>query len=197
MSARRLVAAALAALLLAAPASAHLVQTGFGAFYDGLAHLVLTPADLLSVLGLGLLAGLCGKETARATMFPLALAWLAGCLVGASFPAGGELAAPCALSVVLCGLLVALRAPLARRAAGALALAVGLLHGYADGATIRPPDALTLAGASLCAFVLVTLTAAFVVELREGAARLAVRVAGSWIAAVGLLMLGWELRGTP
>jgi hypothetical protein len=33
-----------------------------------------------------------------------------------------------------------------------------------------------------------------VASIHRRRARLAVRVAGSWIAAVGLLMLGWALR---
>ena len=44
-------------------------------------------------------------------------------------------------------------------------------------------------------FVLVALVAAFVVSLRAPWARIVVRVAGSWIAAIGLFMLGWSLRG--
>jgi hypothetical protein len=45
-------------------------------------------------------------------------------------------------------------------------------------------------------FVLIVLAAAFVVQLQAHWARLAVRVAGSWIAASGLLMLGWSFRGS-
>ena len=45
-------------------------------------------------------------------------------------------------------------------------------------------------------FVLIVLAAAFVVQLRAHWARLAVRVAGSWIAASGLLTLGWSFRGS-
>jgi urease accessory protein len=36
--------------------------------------------------------------------------------------------------------------------------------------------------------------AGLVVSLRAAWARVAVRVAGSWIAAIGFLMLGWALR---
>jgi len=43
-------------------------------------------------------------------------------------------------------------------------------------------------------FVLVTLASALVVSLRKSWARIAVRVAGSWIAAIGLLMFGWAMR---
>ena len=44
-------------------------------------------------------------------------------------------------------------------------------------------------------FVFVTLVTAFVVALQRPWTRVVVRVAGSWIAAIGLLMLGWSLRG--
>jgi urease accessory protein len=44
-------------------------------------------------------------------------------------------------------------------------------------------------------FVLVALFAAFVAPLRAPWARIAVRVGGSWIAASGLLMFGWAVRG--
>ena len=40
-----------------------------------------------------------------------------------------------------------------------------------------------------------TVVAALVVPLRAHWARIAVRVAGSWVVASGLLMLGWSFRG--
>jgi urease accessory protein len=43
--------------------------------------------------------------------------------------------------------------------------------------------------------VIVAMGSAFVVSLRVPWTRIAVRVAGSWVAAIGLLMLGWGLRG--
>ncbi len=39
-----------------------------------------------------------------------------------------------------------------------------------------------------------TLVAGLVVSLKVFWARIAIRVLGSWIAATGLLMLGWTLR---
>jgi hypothetical protein len=44
-------------------------------------------------------------------------------------------------------------------------------------------------------FVQVGLLAALVVSLHAYWARIAVRAAGSWIVAVGLLTLGWLVRG--
>ena len=54
--------------------------------------------------------------------------------------------------------------------------------------------AVALLGLIFAVFVLVALAAAFVVRLRADWARIAVRVAGSWIAASRLLMLGWAVR---
>jgi hypothetical protein len=43
-------------------------------------------------------------------------------------------------------------------------------------------------------FALVALVSAFVIRLRPSWARIAVRVAGSWVVANGLLMFGWADR---
>jgi urease accessory protein len=77
-----------------------------------------------------------------------------------------------------------------------LAALVGLSHGYLNGAAMGRPDAaaLVLLGLVTAVFVLVALAAAFVVRLRQPWARIAVRVVGSWIAASGLLLLGWAAR---
>jgi urease accessory protein len=80
-----------------------------------------------------------------------------------------------------------------------LALAVGLLHGWLNGAAIAEAqrEPLGLVGIVSTTFVLVALAGALVVSIRAAWARIVVRVAGSWVAAIGLLILGWNLRGTP
>jgi hypothetical protein len=77
---RRLGVAALAAA--AAVAHAHLTNTGFGQFYDGLAHLFVTPEHLLPVIAPALLAGLHGPRFGRTVLFALPAACLAGGLAG-------------------------------------------------------------------------------------------------------------------
>ena len=69
-------------LLWPAAAHAHLVSTGFGPFYDGVTHLVMSPDDLLAVLALALLSGLLGARHGRAALFTLPATWLIGGLVG-------------------------------------------------------------------------------------------------------------------
>jgi urease accessory protein len=69
-------------------------------------------------------------------------------------------------------------------------------HGYLNGIGMGEFDtaAIALLGLMFAVFVLIALSAAFVVRLRAHWARIAVQVAGSWIAACGLLMLGWAVR---
>jgi hydrogenase/urease accessory protein HupE len=190
-----LLAALLAALLIPLRAEAHLVTTGLGPVYDGIGHLLLTPEDLVPILALALYAGLRGARAGRLALLVLPLAWLAGGLFGLSL--GRATAAPVpALSFILLGLLVAADAKLPDGAVAALAGAVGLVHGFLNGPALAGtgPGALGLLGISAVSFVLVALAAALVVSLKASAARIAVRVAGSWIAAIGLLLLGWAMR---
>src|ERR1700732_3770000 len=77
----------LAITLIAAPsAHAHLMNTGFGPFNDGLTHLFVTPEDLLPVIALALLAGLRGPRFGRAVLFALPAACLGGTLAGPGGP---------------------------------------------------------------------------------------------------------------
>ena len=53
---------------------------------------------------------------------------------------------------------------------------------------------LGILGAGSTAFVVVTLVAAAVAGVHVGWLRIAVRVAGSWLAALGVLAVGWLLK---
>ena len=192
------IVATVAALVgLPAPAHAHLVTTGLGPLYDGISHLLLSPDDLLPVLAMALLAGLNGKATGRHALFVLPVAWAAGGLAG--FAARTPLlpGATAALSFLALGALTAADRRLPPAVVTGLAVTIGLLHGWRNGAGMASAgqEALGLAGIVAAVFVLVALVAAFVVWLRAPWTRIVVRVAGSWIAAIGLLMLGWSLRG--
>ncbi len=99
-------------------------------------------------------------------------------------------------SFLAIGILVAADARLAPGVVGTIAIVMGLLHGGYNGAAMAEAGlgALGLVGIATLLFVTVAIAAALVVALRAPSARIAVRVAGSWIAATGLLMLGWSLR---
>jgi hydrogenase/urease accessory protein HupE len=76
-------------------------------------------------------------------------------------------------------------------------MAMGLMHGWLNGAGIAAAgrEASGLAGITGAIFLLAAIVSARVVSLRQPWTRIAVRVAGSWIAAIGLLLLGWSLKG--
>ena len=193
----RLLALGVALAATASPAHAHLTNTGFGPFYDGLTHLVLTPENLLSAIALSLLAGLRGPRFGRAVLFALPAAWLAGTLAGRSAASAVILpGATAALVIIALGALVAADRPLALAPVAGSAIVVGLLNGGLDGvelvkAHFSPQAA---AGVVIAPFLLVALLAGNVAAVRAPWVRIAVRVVGSWIAASGLFMLGWALR---
>lgn len=179
-------------------AEAHLVQTGFGTFYDGVVHLVITPTDLMVVLGFGLLAGLGGKALARGVLLILPAAWAAGGVVGMTWPVDIALAWLTTLTFGLVGIMIAANVRLPVPAGVALAALAGGLHGFVNGATMAPggADGLALTGVAVLAFTLVTLLSAIVASLRAPWMRVVVRVAGSWMTAIAMLMIGWLARGT-
>lgn len=197
----RQTAARVAALIAASGclrAEAHLNSTGMGPVYDGLAHFAMSPDDLVPVLALALLAGLRGADAARRALFALPATWLMGCLLGMNAPAVNVGSAWAALNFLVLGGLVAADAKLSPRVLSALAVVLGLAHGYLNGSGLgrSGQSFVAVLGLTSAVFVTIALASSFVVRLRAHWARIAVRVAGSWIAASGLLMLGWTLRGT-
>jgi hydrogenase/urease accessory protein HupE len=182
-------------LLRPSDAAAHLVTTGMGPVYDGIGHLLLTPEDLVPVLALALFAGLRGATQGRRAMFLLPVAWLAGGLLGLRVTAAPVFPVP-ALSFLILGALLAADVQLPANGVAAVAVVLGLVHGVLNGAALRQgAGGFGLLGIMAALFVLVALASAFVVSLERPWTRIAVRVAGSWIAASGLLLLGWAFRG--
>lgn len=191
----RRIATALVSASVAPQAHAHLLETGLGPVYDGIAHFMLTPEDLIPALALAVLAGLRGREHARRVIVVLPLVWLLVGFLGAS----AKVALPDTLAwaplIVLGGLVAAdFRLPAATTTA--LAAVLGLFLGLANGYPMTQAGAGVrgVVGVVSAAFVVTTLGAACAVAWQSGWLRVAWRVAGSWIAASGLLLLGWSLR---
>jgi len=190
----RLVVAAV--VLWPTTSHAHLVSTGLGPFYDGVSHFVFTPEDFLPALALALLAGQRGSRAGRLALFALPPAWLVGGLLGQAVATIDSAPVLTTVSLLVLGGLVAAEARLRPEWITALASIVGLLHGYLNGAAMTQArlGILGLVGIVATLFVVVALVAARVVTIRASWARIAVRVAGSWIVAIGLLLLGWYVR---
>lgn len=187
----------IAALLLApSVAQAHLVTSGLGPFYDGAMHLALSPDDLLGLFAAALLAGLCGPRAGRWTLAILPASWLVGTAAGLLVPGVPALPVLSILSFAALGLLVALDVKLPAWGVSTLGGLFGLVHGLLNGAALYEANAgmLNVLGIVTMVFILLLLVSAAVVSLRTAWTRVAVRVAGSWVVAVGMLMFGWLFR---
>lgn len=190
----RVLITGLAAALFAGPVQAHLNATGLGPVYDGVLHFLTSPEDLVPVIALSLLAGLRGADFGRRTVFTLSCAWILGSLAGMGIVSILNLhPAWSALSFMLLGGLVLSNARLPLWVLTTLAGMTGAVHGLINGSGVGWSGAgiVALLGITATVFVLSALLAAFVTSLKAHWARISVRVAGSWIAATGILMAGW------
>ena len=193
---RILLGAVLSAVLLRpSDAAAHLVTTGMGPVYDGIGHLLLTPEDLIPALAVALYAGLRGRVPGRRALFLFPLAWLLGGFSGLSSSSMPTFPLP-AISFLLLGILIAADLRVSDNVFMVIAIAVGIMHGFFNGIALKTGTAgLGLLGIMAALFVLVAIVSAFVLSLKPPWTRIVVRVAGSWVAAMGLLMIGWFFRG--
>jgi urease accessory protein len=176
----------------ATPALAHSVSKRFGDFYGGMLHPLTALEHLLPILGLSLLAGQQGPRDARCVL----LLFPAGLLAGAVFAGYVE---PVwfiiwfnRLSFIAVGLLVAAATRLPLSVLGTTAFVLGLSHGVENTADVAPSIAMHLfvPGAVVTGIAMVAIFAAIAVSLAVPWQRIAIRVLGSWIAAIGILVIG-------
>jgi urease accessory protein len=152
---------------------------------------------MVPVVALALLAGLRGAPYERRAMLALPGAWLLGRLLGlpAAVVSVSMLWTP--FWFLLRGGLAVADAKLSLRSMTILSALFGVGRGYLNGAGmgISAQSILAAVGLAAAVFMLVVLVGVLVVQLRAHWARVAVRVGGCRVAASGLLMLGWSLRG--
>jgi hydrogenase/urease accessory protein HupE len=165
--------------------------------YDGALHFVLSPDYVAPVVGLALVAGLRGPDHGRWTLFTVVGAWLIGALIGAAPPPGLISSLSIAGACLLLGILAAadLRMPLVLTVV--LAAVVGFFEGAMNATAMgisTSTNLLPAFGALSTAFLLTAFGASLIVPLRILWLRIAARVAGSWLAALGLLLVGWAIH---
>ena len=187
------VGALLAVLAWSDPSAAHTLDNRFGDFYAGVVHPVTALEHAPPILAMGLLAGQQGERAARwlVLAFPLALLIGAGLAAAAApLPALGLLNAA---SFVVLGLLLAAGLRLPLPVLIALGAVFGISHGYENGRAMAPDTAVHLfvLGVAAVGGLVTALVSAATIDLATTAwSRIAVRVAGSWIAAIGIMTIG-------
>jgi len=195
---RWLLSALLLIFAIRAEAHAHTAMPGASHFMGGILHPVTTPAHVLILLGLGIALG---QHVPFKPRVPLrAFASFAAVGLALTTVLTFAMPQPVLIGIALCtGALVALEKklpPLANAALFAIgALAMGLDSGIETGGisvAIR-----TLLG-TLTGLVVFLFGIAFYVSLAAAQHRkwlhIGLRVIGSWIVAIALLMLAFALR---
>jgi len=186
----------LTGFLTPSAASAHLVNSGVGPFYDGVAHFFVSPEDLLVVIALAVFGGLSGRKAAKLLVIVLPVSWLVGASLGLHVVISSALKFLPAVGILVTGLLVAINPKVPRLIPAVLASLLGLLHGYLNGQAMVATNTPFLAAFGIIAALGLVgiLLGAFVVSLKANWQTVAARVLGSWTAAIGLLTLAWNLR---
>lgn len=185
-------------LVFAPSAHAHARTQGMGDFSGGLLHPLLTPAHLLILIGLGLWVGQRRPLQLRSPVMWFAPFSAAGLLLTTQFqmPMGWQAALPAfALGIAL---LVAIAARLPPRVSALIfacsGLMVGLDSGLDGGGTVIGTG-MTLLGTWI-SLNLCLANIAFYTSIcpQHKWVQTGIRVAGSWIAAICLLVLAFALQ---
>lgn len=198
--ARSLITALVAALAILAPTAsqAHLVNTRLGDFYDGALHPLTGFEFALPWLALVILAALQGPARGRW----LILAFPAGLLIGAALSAwlpGFQFVQFVNVAAIAgIGLLVALAMRLPMPIFMALSVLVGLANGYENGeAMVTNTDRfLFICGVTAVGYAFAALALALANTFLDGHGgwrTIALRAGGSWIAAVGIMVAGFQI----
>ena len=192
----RLVYTLLAASGVFIPASAwaHLVNTNVGEFYAGMMHPVTSSEHLLPTLALALLAGQCGKHTARVTLFAFPAALLVGTWAGSLLPSYGFFQVVNLIALVGLGAMLSVKYHLNRISTmliTMLALLTGLILGYRSGMDMAAAKVAVqfIPGVALTGFILVALIAAWVPAASSRTGQALIRMAGTGFALVGMVLL--------
>jgi len=194
------VAAAL--LLLGAPgeAQAHLVNTTLGDFYDGMLHPLTGFEDVLPWFALAILAAFQGPQRARWLLVAFPLGLLAGGGLWMAMPKIAYVPVVGAALIAVTGLAVATAVVLPLPVLTALGGLVGLVHGYqnAQAMTGLTDQLLFVSGVVATGYLCITLVSAVALAFLRGSGgwrAVALRAGGSWVAAVGIMVLGLQFVG--
>jgi urease accessory protein len=178
----------------ATPALAHAPIMGIGGVFGGVIHALLVPEHGLTLLALGLVLGRQKHDARRSGMLIFAALLISG-LVAAVLIGEETFAADLLLVATgTLGLLIA-AAWTPPRLVLCLAALAGLmfaLDSKPDG-TSAVESTRMLIGSGLGAAIALTVVAEGSVYLRGHALLIAARVAGSWIAAIGIMVLSLRI----
>jgi urease accessory protein len=180
-------------LAIATPVHAHGALPGGGGFYAGAAHPFVSLDHLVALLAIGLMLS---QHDLRAGLGVL----IAGVAIGLALPFAGVTFAAGAVPLLAMGMVAGATLALARSLPVWAALVVSLISGLCIGLQTDVPmdTAVVAATAGAGVIVAVFLIAAYALAIgtvTKGRLQgLPLRVAGSWLLAIALMMLAFLLR---
>nr|WP_249730140.1 HupE/UreJ family protein [Chelatococcus sp. YT9] len=178
-------------------AQAHGALEGVGDFYAGLLHPFVAPAEALAIVATGLLMGRSGLAACRYGIVAFGSALAAGLAFGSMIDPGSDRTTLLALlaSIMAAVVITGLRAPLWIGAT--LAVLAGVVVGIDATPSRTTPSGILLTGLAtlLAGTALITMAAGLALRAAQHWQRVAVQVAGSWIAASAILLLAYQLVG--
>ena len=179
-------------LATATPAFAHSANKRLGDFYGGILHPITAVEHLFPIIALSLLAGQQGPRWARWIVLAFPIGLLVGAIIGTYTGPYDYIAWMNKISFVVLGILVAAAARVPFSCLVLISLLFGATHGYENTADVSQTVnmGIFLPGILVSGLSLVAIVAAIAVSFRLPWQKIAVRVAGSWIAAIGLLAIG-------
>ncbi len=183
-------------------AEAHIVASRLGDFYSGALHPLTDLQDIILWGAMGVLGGTLGAARGRwlVLVFPLGL--LAGLALEQYFAIASTGSTVDAGIILALGLLLATAVRIPTVALCALAFALAVIRGMANATDLGPEtDRLLFAAGLACGgYAVITLVMALVLAFRgadTGASiswrKVTLQALGGWIAAIGLMMVGYGL----
>ncbi len=173
------------------PAFAHPMQ-GVGDFYAGMLHPVITIETVLPLVALSLLAGQQRRETAIHLLAAFPASLIAGALLATLGNAPSYLGVVQLVLTAGFGILVAFAGRVPSWLLILLGAVLGVSVGWANAAEFvgQASRFRFIAGLAVIGLLLLVYGNGLVRNLKLEWTQIAVRVVGSWIAAVSILVLG-------
>jgi hydrogenase/urease accessory protein HupE len=186
------------AIMSPTASQAHLVNTRLGDFYDGALHPMTGFEFALPWLALVILGALQGAPRGRWLILVFPLGLLLGAAASVWMPNLHFVQYVNMAAIAGIGLLVALATPLPSLVFLGLGLLVGLANGYENGlAMVYNTDRfLFICGVVAVGYAFATLSLGLATQFLDGRGGwrpIALRAGGSWIAAVGIMVAGFQI----
>ncbi len=171
--------------------AAHTISQSVGDFYGGILHTFLVMAHVFPLLALSIVAGQQGPKTAGGGLPVFLIALFSGAVAAFYTPPVTAVFYINLISFIVLGILAALSLKLPRWLFYSVLFFFGCTHGYQNGMELHQTQSplLFLTGLLAGGLILYSIMAAITVSVKKEWFQIALRVVGSWVAAMGLMMI--------